>query len=124
MDKAIYRVALASTDNRYVDQHFGRAESFLIVDVDENGNYEEIEQRFVEPVCNGGHHDAANLKRGVEGVSDCNFVLAARIGDGARSELEERGSAAFEMPGEVRLSLNRLDGYLKLLQEMNKINGK
>ncbi|MBO4912833.1 MAG: dinitrogenase iron-molybdenum cofactor biosynthesis protein [Butyrivibrio sp.] len=124
MDKAIYRVALASTDNRYVDQHFGRAESFLIVDVDENGNYEEIEQRFVEPVCNGGHHDAANLKRGVEGVSDCNFVLAARIGDGARSELEERGIAAFEMPGEVRLSLHRLDGYLKLLQEMNKINGK
>ena len=124
MDKAIYRVALASTDNRYVDQHFGRAESFLIVDVDENGNYEEIEQRFVEPVCNGGHHDAANLKRGVDGVSDCNFVLAARIGDGARSELEERGIAAFEMPGEVRLSLNRLDGYLKLLQEMNKINGK
>ena len=92
--------------------------------MDENGNYEEIEQRFVEPVCNGGHHDAANLKRGVEGVSDCNFVLAARIGDGARSELEERGIAAFEMPGEVRLSLNRLDGYLKLLQEMNKINGK
>ena len=37
MDKAVYRVALASTDNRYVDQHFGRAESFLIEDVDENG---------------------------------------------------------------------------------------
>ena len=124
MDNAIYRVALASTDNRYVDQHFGRAESFLIVDVDENGNYEEIEQRFVDPVCNGGHHDAAKLKRGVDGVSDCNFVLAARIGDGARGELEERGIAAFEMPGEVGLSLNRLDGYLKLLQEMNKINGK
>ena len=119
MDKAVYRVALASTDNRFVDQHFGRAESFLIVDVDDNGDYEEIEQRFVEPVCNGGHHDAAKLKRGVDGVSDCNFVLAARIGDGARGKLEERGIAAFEMPGPVSEAIRRLDGYLKLLQEMN-----
>ena len=124
MDKAVYRVALASTDNRFVDQHFGRAESFLIVDVDENGNYEEIEQRFVNPVCNGGFHDAAKLKRGVDGVADCNFVLVAKIGAGAMNELEERGIAAFEMPGEVGLALKKLDGYLKLLQEMNRINGK
>ena len=124
MDNASYRVALASTDNRFVDQHFGRAESFLIVDVDENGNYEEIEQRYVIPVCNGGSHDPAKLKRGVDGVSDCNFVLVAKIGAGAMSGLEERGIAAFEMPGTVENALKKLDGYLKLLQEMNSINGK
>ena len=34
MENGVYRVAMASTDNKYVDQHYGRAESFLIVDVD------------------------------------------------------------------------------------------
>lgn len=119
MDNPSYRVAIASTDNRNVDQHFGRAESFLIVDVDEAGNYEEIEQRFVNPVCLGGHHDVNQLRRGVYGILDCNFVLAARIGDGAVYELREKGIAAFEMPGSVPDGLRRLDGYLKLLQEMN-----
>ncbi len=124
MDKAAYRVALASTDNLFVDQHFGRAESFLIVDVDENGEYEEIEQRFVIPVCMGGHHDQNKLKKGVDGVSDCNFVIAARIGGGAQAELEDRGIAAFEMPGTVEEALKKLDGYLKLLEEMNSISGQ
>ena len=113
-----YRVALASTDNRYVDQHFGRAESFLIVDVDEDGDYEEIEQRFVKPICEGGHHNNEKLKLGAEALTDCNFVLAARIGGGALGELESHGIAAFEMPGEVSDSLRRLDGYIKLLEEM------
>ncbi|WP_408071952.1 NifB/NifX family molybdenum-iron cluster-binding protein [Butyrivibrio sp. JL13D10] len=118
MKNAVYRVALASTDNRYVDQHFGRAESFLIVDVDENGDYEEIEQRFVNPVCNGGSHDSEKLKRGVEALLDCNFVLAAKIGQGASYELKEHGIVSFEMPGEVGDSVFRLDGYIKLLEEM------
>ena len=96
-----------------------RTTDLWISTLDENGDYEEIEQRFVNPVCKGGHHNAAELKRGVDGVSDCNFVLAARIGDGARGELEERGIAAFEMPGPVPEAIRKLDGYLKLLQEMN-----
>ena len=121
MEKTAYRVALASTDNMHVDQHFGRAESFLIVDVDENGEFEEVEQRFVIPVCQGGHHDNDRMKRGAEGVKDCNFVLAARIGPGAVYELEQHGIAAFEMPGTVEESLKRLEGYLKLLDEMKKM---
>ena len=119
MENGSYRVAMASTDNKHVDQHYGRAESFLIVDVDAEGNYEEIEQRFVIPVCEGGYHNSDKLKRGVEGLLDCNFVVAAKIGNGARAELEERGIAAFEIPGEVSDSLKKLDSFIKLLGEMN-----
>lgn len=120
MDKEVlYRVALASTDNIHVDQHFGRSESFLIVDVDSEGNYEEVEQRFVTPVCMGGYHDENKLKMGVEALLDCNFVLVSRIGPGAADELRMHGIAAFEMPGEVPDSLKRLNGYLQLLKEMS-----
>ncbi len=118
MENGSYRVALASTDNRNVDQHFGRAESFLIVDVDDSGAYEEIEQRFVVPICNGGSHNSDKMKRGVEALLDCNFVLAARIGPGAVDELSQHGIAAFEMPGTVGDALKKLDGYLNLLAEM------
>ena len=121
MSEMKYRVAIASTDNRHVDQHFGRAESFLIVEGYDNGDYEEVEQRFVNPVCKGGYHNENQLKSGVEAFLDCNFVLAAKIGQGAEYELQERGISAFEMPGEVSDSLRRLDGYLRLLEEMNQI---
>ena len=55
----------------------------------------------------------------MEALLDCNFVLAAKIGSGASYELREHGIASFEMPGEVGQSLYRLDGYIKLLEEMN-----
>jgi predicted Fe-Mo cluster-binding NifX family protein len=122
MENGSYRVALASTDNRNVDQHFGRAESFLIVDVDDSGAYEEIEQRFVVPICNGGSHNSDKMKRGVEALLDCNFVLAARIGPGAVDELSQHGIAAFELPGPVGEALHKLDGYLKLLEEMQSFS--
>ncbi len=120
-ENVLYRAALASTDNRYVDQHYGRAESFLIIDVYEGGNYSEIEQRFVNPVCQGGHHDEKALKSGVDAVLDCNFVLAAKIGPGARYELEQKGIIAFEMPGSVPDSIRRLNGYIELMSEMNDV---
>lgn len=116
MGSAQYRVAIASTDGRNVDQHFGRCECFLIVDVDEDGSFEEIEARYVTPVCMGGYHDQDKLKKGAEALFDCNFVLAAKIGPGAMDELEERGIAAFQIPGPVAASLDKLDKYLKLLE--------
>ena len=121
MSNAQYRVAIASTDNINVDQHFGRAESFLIVDVNEDGTYEEIEQRFVTPVCMGGHHNQENLQKGARALEDCNFVLAARIGEGATAELADLNIASFEMHGTVEYAIGKLHGYLELLKEFNSI---
>lgn len=118
MDNKKYRVAIASTDNKNVDQHFGRAQSFLIVDVFESGDYEEVEQRFVNPVCEGGYHNDESLKRGVEAILDVDMVLAARIGPGAEAELLEHHIPAFSIPGPVPESLKRLDGFLRLQEEL------
>ena len=122
MDNPKYRVAIASTDNKNVDQHFGRAESFLIVEVDDDGNYEEVEQRFVNPICEGGHHNDDNMKRGVEALLDVDIVLAARVGPGEEAELLEHHIPAFSIPGTVPESLKRLDGFLKLQEELSKGN--
>ncbi|MBP2045245.1 NifB/NifX family molybdenum-iron cluster-binding protein [Methanobacterium aggregans] len=48
------RVAVASSDGKYVNQHFGHAGQFLIFDVDRSGNYEFLELRENVPSCKGG----------------------------------------------------------------------
>lgn len=45
------RVAVASTDGKYVNDHFGRAKQFLIFDI--NGSeYQFLELRQNTPSCN------------------------------------------------------------------------
>ena len=46
-----YKVAVASSDGKTVDTHFGHAQSFLIFEVDEQtGAFEDVEERDV-PCC-------------------------------------------------------------------------
>ena len=37
-----FRVAVANNDGKYVNQHFGKAEQFLIVEVKDDGEFEFI----------------------------------------------------------------------------------
>ncbi|WP_272942742.1 NifB/NifX family molybdenum-iron cluster-binding protein [Methanobacterium formicicum] len=43
------RVAAASSDGKYVNQHFGKADKFLIFDIKDNGEHEFIELRETAP---------------------------------------------------------------------------
>lgn len=48
-----YKVAVASSDGKTVDTHFGHAQSFLIFEVDEQtGAFEDVEERDVRAACN------------------------------------------------------------------------
>lgn len=48
-----YKVAVASSDGKIVDTHFGHAQSFLIFEVDEQtGAFEDVEERDVRAACN------------------------------------------------------------------------
>jgi len=42
-----FKIAVASTDDIYVDAHFGSAASFLIYEVNSDGSYEKKEERIV-----------------------------------------------------------------------------
>ena len=68
-----YRIAVASTDGIVVNQHFGHAERFHIIELDaETGKYEYTGTREVERV--------------------------AKIGSGASKQLESRGFTVYEAP--------------------------
>ncbi|GHU66885.1 hypothetical protein FACS1894184_05730 [Clostridia bacterium] len=93
------RVAIATSDGKVVNQHFGRCSVWTVLDVFEDGSFEFIERRDIASVCAvGGHSDEA-LKDAVSCLSDCRAVVVSRIGPGAAAMLESHGIAAFEFGG-------------------------
>ncbi|HID99786.1 MAG TPA: dinitrogenase iron-molybdenum cofactor biosynthesis protein [Thiotrichaceae bacterium] len=87
------KIAIASSDGKMVNQHFGKAKQFLIFEVDdEEINFIEIRKN--QPACGstefGGHTENA-LNRTVSLISDCEAVLCRRIGLGAEEELRKYG---------------------------------
>ena len=110
MDETEYKIAVASSDGIVVNSHFGRTKRFWIFAL-KNGKLEHLETRYVVPVCEMGNHDEARLKENVERLSDCTHILAARIGDGARAVIESYGINAYELPGEIAESVDKMIRY-------------
>jgi nitrogen fixation protein NifX len=46
-----HKVAIASSDGKFVNQYFGRVNQFLIVELKDDGNYEFLELRKNVPSC-------------------------------------------------------------------------
>lgn len=111
---AKYRIGIASSDGIVVNQHFGRARQFIIIDVEENGDTSIVEQREVCPVCEGGVHDDNRLEEAVRHLTDCNYILVSRIGQGASYALERQGIAVFELPGLIEDSIKKLIAYIEI----------
>jgi nitrogen fixation protein NifB len=113
------RVALATRDGDFVAQHFGRAPSFLIADIDENtGVWSIVETRDNSPACTGddaGHSSSAFAETlGI--IADCGAVFAAQIGKYAQKVLTESGITPIVCSGVVD---ELLDDYAVYLIENN-----
>lgn len=103
-----FKVAVASSDGKYVNQHFGMTQQFLIFEIDEEGNYKFLELRKNVPACDvGGHTDEA-MARSVELISDCKAVLASQIGPGAVNILAAHGIEAYVAPAFIDVALKEL----------------
>ena len=114
MDKESYRVAAASSDGIVVNSHFGKAGSFHIYEVDDSGNIEYLEERILEPVCNGGNHVESRLRENLEKLKDCRYLLVSRIGGGAAAAAEDAGIIPMELAGLIEDSIEELIKYRKL----------
>jgi len=108
-----YRVAVASSDGKFVNQHFGHAEQFLIYEIAE-GNCKYVETRSTVPLCNDQEHSDDRLTGIVKLISDCRVVLVAKIGPGALSGLQSQGIQAQVTP-------NFIDDALHALIASNKL---
>lgn len=107
------KIAIASSDGIVVNNHFGRARSFYIYQV-QSEKIIFLETRQVSPVCDCGNHDEIKLNENLSRVSDCDYLLVSRIGDGARIAAANMGIDAYEIPGIIENSINKLIQYIKI----------
>lgn len=92
-----FKVAVASSDGKVINQHFGKSKQFLVFEVDDR-NFKFIELRENIPPCMEFQHDEDALFRAVELISDCKAIFVSKIGGGAVNALSFKGIKAFETP--------------------------
>jgi predicted Fe-Mo cluster-binding NifX family protein len=109
------RVAVASTDGKVVNQHFGHAEQFHIFEID-GEEFKFVETRFSQPYCAGGGHEGKDNAGLLKALAGCRAVLVNRIGGGAVSMLDESGIDAIEVRGFIEDALREI-GKRKLYSE-------
>lgn len=99
------RIAIATSDGRLVNRHFGNSENFLIVDLFSDGSCELICVR--EFKCE--EEDCSNEKRIEERIrllKDCDVIVASRIGLCALEKLSDK--VVLERQGFVKDALKEI----------------
>jgi nitrogen fixation protein NifB len=89
------RVAIASREGLFINQHLGEAERLYIRSADESGSY-LIEDIRALPAAGGGESRWAAL---ADSISDCKILLVAGIGAPPKKILQERGITVYELEG-------------------------
>lgn len=96
------RFAVVSTDGKNVNDHFGKAERFLIFDWD--GQPRLVETRSAEPLSVGDlNHafDADKFNRVASVLKDCSQVYVTRIGDTPAAKLTSLGIVPVTFNGAI-----------------------
>ena len=111
--KKTLKLAVASSDGKVINQHFGKARRFIIIESD-GEVIKVLETRENKPACGtleyGGHEDDA-LGISISLIKDCYAVLCSRIGGGAADALLGMGIEPVEAPGFIEENVLAYAGY-------------
>ncbi|MDS1030214.1 NifB/NifX family molybdenum-iron cluster-binding protein [Bacillota bacterium LX-D] len=113
-----YKIAVASSDGKFINEHFGRSKQFLIFEVAENNEYRFLELRHNTPPCNSGEHGEDQMEKTINLLSDCSIVLVSQIGPGAERKLQAKGMRSYSVPDFIE------DALTKLIQSESKKAGR
>lgn len=120
------RIAVASTDGKVVNQHFGKADIFYILEADttETDKFEVVEIRKTGAFCEGGEHSDVRLREVIENINDCGYVLVSRIGQRAQNEVEAAGIQVYELPGIISESVEELLKHIEIQNLIQELSNK
>jgi nitrogen fixation protein NifX len=104
------KVAVASSDGKYINQHFGMASQFLIFELNDDGTHKFLELRENNPACSTEGHSEISMEESVKLISDCQAVLAGQIGPGAIDILLENRIDPYIAPTFIEDALDQLAG--------------
>ena len=87
------KIAIVSTDGTNVNDHFGKAEKFLIYEKDDTGLVKVEERKSVPLSVNDPDHlfDKSRFDQICNVIHDCEKVVMTRIGDVPKEKLVEKG---------------------------------
>ncbi len=117
-----FRIAAASTDGKVVNEHFGKAETFYIYDVTDEGTQHLAETRSTQPACQQGGHTEGGLAAVVALLTDCRYVLVSQIGPGAEAALARRNVSAFSVTNFIDEAINKVFIYDSRAERRKKQN--
>ncbi len=112
------KVAVASTDGKYINQHFGKADKFLIFEINGPGDYEFFELRETSPSCGSYRDECDNSVDTSSLLSDCKAVIASQIGPGASQKLINKGIIPFMNPAFIEEALEQISKNLDKLDNL------
>ncbi len=84
------RVAVATTNRAFIDEHFGEADEFAVYDVGAGGP-QFLETRVVEHYSRGEHVIEDKREVALRALAGCEALFAARVGDGPSKKLLDVG---------------------------------
>ncbi len=124
-----YKIAVASSDGKNINETFGSTKSFTVYEVTDGG-YSEAEKRMFQSEtteilpnhCNskgcgssngcgsgcGGQSDASSK---VELISDCRAVVCKKIGFPIQKQLERKAISAFDVSCSIEEALSKITNY-------------
>ena len=113
-DDSMSKVAIASTDNININEHFGRAQGFYIYEKNSNNSYVLKEYRKYNSPSEIKDHQ--HIEERTNLLCDVNIVLAAQIGPNATNSLQSKGIISFSVSEPIEKALNTLikkERYIK-----------
>lgn len=103
------KIAVASTDGKLVDLHFGDANRFLIYNIEEDeGKFHEIREKTPIPLNNHQERWVASIDL----INDCKAVLCNKIGNEPTIELRKLGIKPIELNCEVKDAVRECSKHL------------
>jgi len=109
-EKQGLRFAIATKSGLIVDQHFGKVDEFLIYEYSE-GRVSFIERRNIDQYCMGAgacDDQEDKMTRIFNALTDCEGVIALRIGVAPQRKLEERGIQAYTTYDRIEEAIKKI----------------
>ncbi len=118
-----YEIAVASSDGKVVNQHFGKATNFLIFEV-EGDNFKYLKLLETQAFCNYGEHDENKLMSAVKALEGSRAVLVSKIGNGAVEALKAKGIDVFDVHDFIEDALKKLIKYYSDIDKSTSLKTK
>jgi predicted Fe-Mo cluster-binding NifX family protein len=93
------KVAFASTDGSYVDQHFGMSDMFYVFEIS-GRSCGAVEKRRHARNSHRCHNDES-FEKVYELLKDCDAVFAMKIGQSAANYLIKKNLRVFEISAKI-----------------------